>query len=729
MPLSLFLSGGNGVHRADRGAAHACLVAIVLWCALQLLVVLCLGMVARYNLQSIVLCEIIMAAVGGVLLLRSRSESLPGMLKDRFSPRTSLSRSEKAIVASLTLTTLMVFVRSTSRPIIDFDSLWYHLPCMVTWYQEHSLALMEATGKPAFDLVLRYPYNWEALSSLFFFPFREDFLATIPKIISWLVLGLSVHSLSVRLGARRIHGLAAASLVLSVPFLLFDLNTMRIDIALAAFFCASVYFMITYMQDRSATNLVLVLISYGVLAGIKATGLIYVLLILGISILITVLRRRPVVENGDAWPAGSHLRGLRVAGAVLLGGLLGGFWYLRNWVQVGNPLGMVQVAFGEQIIFPGPVTAEMIRRTALASIFEVTNIDHWKTIGIQALVRLQLPFIVVGLLSLLFPYVLVKARMPERRAQLGGLAALLLASAWIYWNHFGSGSSCFALGRVSPYLGQAFRFGFPCLGLMGVMTALSATTLRIGERATLHAVLICGFAGIIGWVISAAIKTAAFTGDQLHWASGLAHEFVRNPLTGLRLTTSHLAGSGWEILVFGTAYPVGMAVACALIRRSDRKWRPGSAPARYAAMSGLLVLAFLGTWGLREWRDARRKDYYGDVGHYISRNIAPDEKIGYAYSNFRYLFYGKDLDRSVQYVPARTASRTDWFAELLERDITIVCIGPTPGSPKTPAELSMVREFAWLESADSPYERLIGEDINQEPWLYRRTSRGLKRWD
>ena len=43
-----------------------------------------------------------------------------------------------------------------------------------------------------------------------------------------------------------------------------------------------------------------------------------------------------------------------------LGLLLGGYWYLRNWLVTGNPLYPVQVDLGAWTLFPGAFGSEQI---------------------------------------------------------------------------------------------------------------------------------------------------------------------------------------------------------------------------------------------------------------------------------------------------------------------------------------------------------------------------------
>ena len=184
-------------------------------------------------------------------------------------PRGNLSKWELLVIGSTTTAGLIVTGRTLLRPIIDWDLLWYHLPNMAIWYQTGSFDMMSPTGDIGFDQALRYPYDWEALCSLFLFPMGEDFLVALPKLLAWVLWGLAIYATSVRIGATRIHSLCAASLALTMPFVVLEVNTLHIDIALAAFVALAVYFMFCYASSRSLVDLALVVLSMAMVCGIK----------------------------------------------------------------------------------------------------------------------------------------------------------------------------------------------------------------------------------------------------------------------------------------------------------------------------------------------------------------------------------------------------------------------------------------------------------------------------
>ena len=105
--------------------------------------ILVLGSTRIYDRADILIAEIALALAGGALLRRFGSSwSIIASLV----PRGSLSKWELLVVGSTTTAGLIVTGRTLLRPIIDWDSLWYHLPNMAIWYQTGSFDMMSPTG-------------------------------------------------------------------------------------------------------------------------------------------------------------------------------------------------------------------------------------------------------------------------------------------------------------------------------------------------------------------------------------------------------------------------------------------------------------------------------------------------------------------------------------------------------------------------------------------------------
>jgi hypothetical protein len=471
----------------------------------------------------------------------------------------------------------------------------------------------------------------------------------------------------------------------------------------AAFFVAGAWWALAWAADRSRTDLALALVSLGLLAGTKMTGPIY-----AAAIALAALGWRWTRRDAAAASAESALP---VAIGAVLALLAGGFWYARNWIDVGNPLGLVRIDLGGRIVFSGEITIEMIQRTSLARAFDTADPAHWRTLFTQIAARLQLPFALLAVQAAFLPRAFAAARGGGRRGMLVVLLALTALCAVLFWAHTGTAAQGFSSRAIGPFLGQGLRYGFGLIALVAVIAAVSATGAGTGARLASGAVLAGALCGVVGGTLSEAVKAAAFRGGEVEWASGLLERLGASPGRAL----GELAGAMRDRLA---------GVLVSTIAWGALTWLLSSAHfARRSAPRGLLLGAILlAAIPLgRARRDAARRDLYGGVPEWISANVAPGGTVAYAFSVYSYLFYGKDFRADVAYVPASPNGEAAWQGALRARGASVVALGPSMGPRRSVEEIAAdVRELAWLERAGSGWERVLGEELSVTPWLWRR---------
>ena len=116
----------------------------------------------------------------------------------------------------------------------------------------------------------------------------------------------------------------------------------------------------------------------------------------------------------------------------------------------------------------------------------------------------------------------------------------------------------------------------------------------------------------------------------------------------------------------------------------------------------------------REKRDIARAELYRGIYEYIDKNTVPDERIGFFLSSRSYVFYGKNLDRQVLYVPFRADRLSAWIDNLRQNKIRTVGFGPL-----TETDADTRKALSWLTSAQGPLQPVFGKDFNSEWVLYR----------
>ncbi|MEG4199002.1 hypothetical protein [Microcoleus sp. Pol12A5] len=736
IPLSLSLAFENQKENNNYSFPHFLLVLLTGWSIAQVCIGLILGSADRLNIAAVIIAEILMGAIGFILIYTKNHKTFTFSEWPIPQLKQPLAKSERLIIFATAIAGFLLLQILATKPTTNYDSLWFHLPAIARWYQTHSFTLLDAAGNWIFEQEQArvYPYNWHVLSALCVLPFREDFLAAFPLLIAWVLEGIAVYLLSVKFGATRIHGMAAASLVLTVPMVLNQVNTIHPDLPLAAIFTVGLYLGLSYHSSRSHSELSLFLAATGMLAGIKITGIVYAASLLG-GLAILEIKRFAV--NKKSTPANFRIR--HFLKPVLLCGvacclLLGGFWYARNLLQINYPVSEVgdikiplePVPLPPSVPGPTPPVQQppaspllKIWQSTLAAQFNPSNFSHWQTVGLQIIIRLQLPFLAIALQVLAAPLAFIQGKSRIINQNNIILIILLASTAVLYLiTPYTSGTVGESIGKLSPILGFNLRYGFPFLSVLAIAAAATATLLKTQNQVVLAVVWISGFCGIISNKIFDYIKNASFTGDSIIWGSLLIDNFKSNPVEAINSIWKILAPSWQDILLDPIFYIVSLTLAASLLKINPSfGWLNQLFPSRKKSIYIVIIAVCIGLIVIGHWREKRdfaRTELYRGIYEYIDKNTLPDERIGFFLSSRSYLFYGRNLDRQVLYVPFRADRLSAWIDNLRQNKIRTVGFGPL-----TETNAATRKALSWLTSAQGPLQPVFGKDFNTESVLYR----------
>ena len=247
-------------------------------------------------------------------------------------------------------------------------------------------------------------------------------------------------------------------------------QTMRVDIPFAAFFAAS-------LALALAGNAAGCLASAGLVAGLRISGLEFAAV--GLAAACFLLGRNVVRMP------------IRALVVVLPALGVGTFWYVRNFVALGNPLGLVRVAIGGVTLVPGPFESSTVARTTLLAVSDASDPAHRQVIGHALRGQLGLPFILLlgGSLPLL------SRRGPHTRTRFV-VVGLFLAACALYTTSPFSGSLHIGGTSLAPAVDQNLRYALPALGLLGALGAVGASMVIGDLPVTLAMTLV--FAGAAG---------------------------------------------------------------------------------------------------------------------------------------------------------------------------------------------------------------------------------------
>ena len=126
------------------------------------------------------------------------------------------------------------------------------------------------------------------------------------------------------------HELAAFFLIL--PYVLDRVDAIQPDLTLVGLWCAAAAALILWWRKRLKLPAVLLLLSIGLLLGMKLSTPLH-LLLLAFVLGIYLWWRIPVKTKTTGFSSGKYW----LSTAVVVAILLGSSWYLRNLWQTGNP--------------------------------------------------------------------------------------------------------------------------------------------------------------------------------------------------------------------------------------------------------------------------------------------------------------------------------------------------------------------------------------------------------
>ncbi len=284
----------------------------------------------------------------GSLFLRpeAREKTLKEGNFERLSP---FERCLLIVVASLAIG---VFLSEALLPALATDSLIYHLKFPAEWLKSGALT-REVTffhePAPTYS-----PMNAEFYFAWLMIPFGSDIIARFAQLPLFLVAALAFYLLLLEMGLPR-KGALGVSLIFFITKTFFrQIDQTNNDLIFLAFFFAFLYYTMR-LARRERGALFLSGAALGLFVGTKYIALIYVPGIL-ILLLLSIASRKRCQRHRNCW------KGFLTFTAPLL--LLGGYSYLRNFIETGNPFFPADLTLFGLRVFKGMFEpGEIIERT------------------------------------------------------------------------------------------------------------------------------------------------------------------------------------------------------------------------------------------------------------------------------------------------------------------------------------------------------------------------------
>jgi len=274
---------------------------------------------------------------------------------------------------------IKVFINLTNPPF-GWDDLNYHFTFAVEWLKQGNLNTpITISDDPA---PTYYPVNGSLSYLWLILPLKNVFLADLGQIPFFILAFLSVYSLSRKLELERGVAFIAACLFTIIPNYFKQLQIAYVDVMVAALFLACLNFLFSLYKQMSLKNTLIFSACLGLLIGTKTIALLYGGLLF-VPFLYLVIRNMPRAF-------------VLLVVSILIMAMLGGFGYIRNFIETGNPLYPVDVKIFGQLIFKGVLDSNTAGAHFKPEDYRLTKLLFHEGLGVQTLLFI-FPFVFLGL--------------------------------------------------------------------------------------------------------------------------------------------------------------------------------------------------------------------------------------------------------------------------------------------------------------------------------------------
>lgn len=234
---------------------------------------------------------------------------------------------------------LVKIIYNLINPPFGWDSLNYHFTFAVEWFKAKNLN----TPLVVFDnpCPSYYPLNGSLIYLWFIFPFKNVFLADLGQVPFFVLTFLAIFNICRKIGVSRRYSFFAAALMTVTPNYFKQLSIAYVDVMVCAWFLVALNFLLNLSKRIDYKNMLLFGFSLGMLIGTKSIALAYSFILILFFICISV-------KNKFNLRFVNHILLLLICMLII-----GGFSYIRNFIETGSPLYPTTFKILGKTIFPG----------------------------------------------------------------------------------------------------------------------------------------------------------------------------------------------------------------------------------------------------------------------------------------------------------------------------------------------------------------------------------------
>jgi len=509
-------------------------------------------------------------------------------------------------VVIFSLPVVILFIRLCNALIqvpLEFDAQVYHLPIATEWFQTNNL--IEVYYSAFAGPLGYYPSTYELLYLWYILPFKSDLILNILNFPLFTLIIVALYAILRELKVRPLHALIGASAPLYLPVFTHQLGTIFVDTFFTLNILLAVFFLIQLLQKRHIIlSSALLGLSIGLFMGTKYLGLAYSLPILFASFVVYMLNIKDKI----------YMKGSVMA--LISWFVLGSFFYIRNWLNSGNPIFPVEISISNLVLFKGyKGTDEVLQGTSIMS--HVFEPSAW----MQLFNAFTTMWGYTGWFILsCTPVVAVLALMQIKKSKESRIVFLLVIGVIIY----------LILYSLAPYswrnLIHNVRFAMPALALGSIVLGYLFNNISRSQK-----------------IILIIVTLIIYAHDLVELLTRPAYKMILDVESFASLLPFNI------LVLFTLAVPVGLLF-----------FKQKAIRFAFGVCSTILVsITLLVSNGLREqWSQYFISIWYPpdnpysvvfEAGKWLDEN---DMKANVAYAgfHFQYPLVGRSLDRQVDYV-------------------------------------------------------------------------------
>lgn len=309
----------------------------ILYFAHITLIVLFLGVVLKYlNLYSVVIASVLVSLALAYRFRLDRqpfAEPLKQSLKRIIKTRDFFLY---GIILFFIIQVAILIAKVVILPPHIWDVFAYHLTPAVEWFQQ---GMIPAVIDTPVKRINAQPLGMTVLNYWYFIFFRDDFLVELPQLL-WALLLVPVSYAAMRLlNVSEVWSQKFAILIFFTPIVLMQAITAKDHLGLNVGFFAALLLVLLFLKRWDFRLLVLAAVSFGIVLGYKVSGPIYPVITFIVLIYFIYVTNKKFLADRRSQKALLKAS----LGSIAVMGVIGGYWYIRNFLVYGSLLGALGI--------------------------------------------------------------------------------------------------------------------------------------------------------------------------------------------------------------------------------------------------------------------------------------------------------------------------------------------------------------------------------------------------